>query len=96
MLGLDLSHLATGEIKDLLAEQLEDDHVVLTKALAGATRPDNVADEGGPVLRPLLLEDLRTQVTRHEEQSRCHLHVFVQQDDCHVEFRISELAKERS
>lgn len=58
MLGLDLGHLATGEIKDLLAEQLENDHVVLTKALAGPTRAHDVADEGGPVFGPFLLQDL--------------------------------------
>lgn len=61
MLCLDLGHLAAGEIKDLFAEQLEDDHVVLTEALARATRPDNVADEGGPVLGPLLFQDLYTR-----------------------------------
>ena len=65
MLGLDLSHLAAGKVKDLLAEQLENDHVVLTKALAGTTRPDDVADECGPVLGPLLLQDLETQGHMH-------------------------------
>lgn len=64
MLGLDLGHLATGEVKDLFAEQLENDHVVLTKALAGTTRPHNVTDEGGPVLGPLLLQDLQKHTGR--------------------------------
>jgi len=58
VLGLDLGHLSTGEVKDLFAEQLEDDHVVLAEALAGAARAHDVADEGGPVLGPLLLQDL--------------------------------------
>lgn len=58
MFGLDLGHLSTGEVEHLLAEQLEDDHVVLAKALAGAARPDNVANERGPVLGPFLLQDL--------------------------------------
>lgn len=58
MLGLDLGHLSTGEVKHLLAEQLQDDHVVLTEALAGPTGADNVCDEGGPVFGPLLLQDL--------------------------------------
>lgn len=30
VLGLDLGHLSAGEVKYLLTEQLEDDHVVLT------------------------------------------------------------------
>ena len=59
VLGLDLGHLPAGEVKHLLAEQLEDDHVVLAEALAGAAGPHDVADEGGPVLGPLLLQDLR-------------------------------------
>lgn len=59
MFGLDLGHLATREVKHLLAEQLQNDHVVLTEALAGTTRPHNVTDEGGPVLGPLLLQDLQ-------------------------------------
>lgn len=67
MLGLDLGHLAAGEVKDFLAEQLENDHVVLTKALAGTTGPHDVTDEGGPVLGPLLLQDLQTQTDTY-----CH------------------------
>lgn len=59
MLGFDLGHLSTGEIEDLFTEQLQNHHIVLTKALAGATCSDDVTDEGGPVLRPLLLQDLR-------------------------------------
>lgn len=61
MLGFDLGHLATGEVKDFLTEELENDHVVLTKTLTGSTGSHNVADEGGPVLWPLLLQDLKTQ-----------------------------------
>ncbi len=56
--GFDLSHLPAGEVKHLLTEELQDDHVVLTQALAGATRSHNVTDERGPVLRPLLLQNL--------------------------------------
>lgn len=62
MLGLDLGHLATREVKHLLAEQLENDHVVLTEALAGSTCPHDVSDEGGPVFGPLLLQDLQTHI----------------------------------
>lgn len=58
--GFDLSHLAAGEVKHLLTEELQDDHVVLTQALTGATRTHDVTDECGPVLRPLLLQDLHT------------------------------------
>lgn len=65
VLGLHLRHLATGEVKDLLAEQLQDDHVVLTEALAGPTRAHDVADEGGPVFGPFLLQDLKE--SRQEE-----------------------------
>lgn len=59
MFGLDLSHLATGEVKHFLAEQLEDCHVVLTEALAGPTGPHYITDEGGPVFGPLLFQDLQ-------------------------------------
>lgn len=58
VLGFDLSHLSTGEVEHLLAEQLQDDHVVLAEALACAACSHNVADERWPVLRPLLLQDL--------------------------------------
>lgn len=63
--GLHLGHLAAGEVKHLLAEQLEDDHVVLTEALAGPTRTHDVADEGGPVFGPFLLQDLRAEACHH-------------------------------
>lgn len=59
MFGLHLGHLATGEIKNLLAEQFQDDHVVLTEALAGPTCSHNIADERGPVFGPFLLQDLK-------------------------------------
>lgn len=59
--GLHLGHLAAGEVKHLLAEQLEDDHVVLTEALTGPTCTHDVADEGGPVFWPFLLQDLRAE-----------------------------------
>lgn len=58
MLGFDLGHLSAREIEHLLAEQLQDDHVVLAEALAGAARPHDVADKRGPVLGPLLLQNL--------------------------------------
>lgn len=59
VLGLDLGHLSAGEVKHFLAEQFEDDHVVLTEALTGPTRPHNITDEGGPVFGPFLLQDLQ-------------------------------------
>lgn len=58
MLSFYLSNLATGKVKHLLTEQLEDDHVVLAQALAGPAGPHDVTDERGPVLGPLLLQDL--------------------------------------
>ena len=64
MLGLDLGHLSTREVKHLLTEQLEDDHVVLTEALAGAAGSHDVTDERGPVLGPLLLQDLEGKEER--------------------------------
>lgn len=63
--GLHLRHLAAGEVKHLLAEQLEDDHVVLAEALAGPTGTHDVADEGGPVFGPFLLQDLRAEQGHH-------------------------------
>lgn len=59
--GFHLGHLAAGEVKHLLAEQFEDDHVVLTEALARPTCTHNVADESGPVFGPLLLQDLKAE-----------------------------------
>lgn len=75
VLGLHLGHLAAGEVKDLLAQQLEDDHVVLTQALAGPTRTHNVADEGGPVFGPLLLQDLEIlqRIRALHRNSPCHI-----------------------
>lgn len=58
MLRLHLGHLADGEVKDLLTEQFQDDHVVLTEALAGPTCAHDVADERGPVFGPFLLQNL--------------------------------------
>lgn len=69
MLGLHLGHLAAGEVKNLLAEQLEDDHVVLTEALAGPTRTHDVTDEGGPVFGPFLLQDLKPV---QRSRAMCH------------------------
>ena len=63
MLGLHLGHLTAGEVKNLFAEEFEDDHVVLTEALAGPTRSYDVANEGGPVFGPLLLQDLKRRRT---------------------------------
>lgn len=65
VLGLHLGHLAAGEVKNLLAEQFQDDHVVLTEALARPTRPHDVTDEGGPVFGPFLLQNL-TQIRAEE------------------------------
>ncbi len=58
ILGLGLSHLARREVEDLLAEQLQNFHIVLTDGLVGATRAHQLAYERGPVLRPLELEYL--------------------------------------
>ena len=51
-------HLIAGEVEDLLRQQLEDLHVVLAQHLRGFGTADEVGDEGRPVVRPLLLEDL--------------------------------------
>lgn len=97
MLGLHLGHLATGEVKNFFAEQFEDDHVVLTEALAGPTRTHNVTDEGGPVFGPFLLQDLK-QVQRRRalcQQPHHNLpvvvlvsnnHMFIHLYEDHVEF----------
>lgn len=58
VLGLGLGHLAAGEVEDLLAEQLQDGHVVLTQALVGFARTNDVRDERLPVLGPLSLQYL--------------------------------------
>lgn len=63
--GLHLGHLAAGKVKHLLTEQLEDDHVVLAKALTSPTRTHNVADKGRPVFGPFLLQDLRAESCHH-------------------------------
>lgn len=58
--GLHLCHLTTREVKHLLAEELQNDHVVLAQAFTGAARSNNVTDKCGPVFRPLLLQNLNT------------------------------------
>lgn len=58
MLRLGLGHLSAREVEHFLAEQLQNLHIVLTQRLVGFTRAYNVADERGPVLRPLVLEYL--------------------------------------
>ena len=57
VLGLGLGHLAAREVKHLLRQQLQDDHVVLTQRLVGFTRSDDVRNKGLPVLGPLPLQD---------------------------------------
>ncbi len=58
--------LAAGEVKDLLAEQLQDDHAVLAQQLAGLRGVDYVCDEGGPLAGPVLLQDLHSSGTMSE------------------------------
>ncbi len=73
MFGFHLCHLATGEVKHLLTEELENYHIVLAKALTGAARSNNIADKCGPVFRPLLLQDLNTKTssnTWHKPEER--------------------------
>ena len=73
MLGFDLGHLSAGEVEHLLAQQLQDDHVVLAQALAGAAGAHYVTDEGGPMLRPLLLKDLHVRTHTHTEKIHSNL-----------------------
>ena len=53
MFCFGLCHLTRAEVKDLLAEQLQDDHVVLAQRLVGLGRTNDVRDETLPVLWPL-------------------------------------------
>lgn len=66
MLGFYLSNLATGKIKDFFTQQFEDHHVVLAEALAGPAGSHNIADKRGPVLRPLLFQDLQREAATGE------------------------------
>lgn len=70
--GLHLCHLSTREVKHLLAEELQNDHVVLAQAFAGAARSNNITDKCGPVFRPLLLQNLNTHTLQNLEYcGRC-------------------------
>ena len=53
-----LRHLAEWEVKHFLGEQFQHNHVILTERLVGSRGADDVRNEGGPVLGPLVLEDL--------------------------------------
>jgi hypothetical protein len=55
--ALGRGHLLLRVVEHLLREQAQDDHVVLAYAQAAVTRRDDLVDEGGPVVRPFLLED---------------------------------------
>lgn len=54
---LGRSHLILRKIEDFLRQQTENCHVVLTDRKAGMTRRDDLVDEGGPVVRPFLLQN---------------------------------------
>ena len=56
-----LWELAPVEIKNILAEQLQDHHAGLAHYLAGLCYVDNVCDEGRPLGWPSLLQDLRSR-----------------------------------
>ena len=73
MLRLGLRHLALGKIKHLLAQQLENLHVVLAQRLGRAARPHNVGNEGGPLAGPLLLENLHEHAVELGHQLALHL-----------------------
>ena len=49
---LGLGHLAAREVEDLLAQEFEDDHVVLAERLVCLGRTHNVRDEALPILWP--------------------------------------------
>lgn len=55
--SLGRGHLVLREVKDLLGQQAENCHVVFTDGEAGVTRLNNLVDECGPVVWPLLLQN---------------------------------------
>ena len=55
-------HAVFGELEDLLAEQLEDLHVVAAESLVRLARLHNLWDKVLPIVRPFVLENL------HEDQ----------------------------
>lgn len=54
---LGRGHLVLREIEDLFGQQAKDCHIVFTDGEAGVARLYDFVDEGGPVVRPLLLQD---------------------------------------
>lgn len=72
----DLRHLFGREVEDLFREQLQDDHIVFTEGEVGFGRLDQFSNEVWPVVRPLLLEDLRRElvVPRNLKRGQPYLH----------------------
>jgi hypothetical protein len=58
MLCLYLRHDSLREVEHLLAQQLEDLHVVLAERFAGLGRPNQVWYKRGPFGRPFVLQNL--------------------------------------
>ena len=73
MFCFGLSHLARAEVEDFLAEQLEDDHVVLTQRLVGLRRADDVGNETLPVLWPLPDNQAKLKTGNREQKSKLML-----------------------
>lgn len=67
--GLGGGHLLGGVVKDFFGKQTQDDHVVLANRQVGVAGGDDLVDEGGPVVRPLLLEDGNEDEVKLVEQS---------------------------
>jgi hypothetical protein len=54
---LGRGHLVLREVEDLLGQQAENCHVVFTDGKAGVARLNDLVDECGPVVWPLLLQN---------------------------------------
>jgi hypothetical protein len=70
VLRLGLGQLLGGEVEDLFGEKLENDHVVLAERQVRLRRVHELRDEVGPVVRPLLLQDLGETHERRGEAAQ--------------------------
>ena len=58
--GLDFlsDHLILRKVKYLLTQQFQNLHIILTQYLRSLGRSHEIGDEGWPIVRPFLFEDL--------------------------------------